>query len=331
MTDSPSEVAPVTVVIPAFNAADHLDRALASVSAQTTPAAEVIVVDDASTDNTADLAAAWRDRLPVRVIRCEVNGGSGVARRLAIEAATQPYIANLDADDEWLDYHLATVVPLLGESTIVATRCLHRRLDASGGESTHTRPVPAPDDQEVEIIRANFLFSGAVYPAAPLLDPAIGQSELRGAQDWDTWIRLIVLGGCRAVAVDDATVVKYSHADSISAGADYIEADLAVYRQLAADDRYARWHAELPRHIARRDARASMLAAARLAEAGEAFAARRQFLQSAIADRSLAGGRQPAGAGSVLLRSLIGVVSPRGFLWWRARRAQRQGIVTGGG
>jgi glycosyltransferase involved in cell wall biosynthesis len=325
------QVAPVTVVIPAFNAATYLDRALASVQAQTVPPAEIIVVDDASTDNTAAIAAGWQDRLPLRIIRCEVNGGIGVARRVAIEAATQPYIANLDADDEWLDHHLATVVPLLGDSTIVATRCLHRRLDGSGGESVERRTVPVPELQEAEIFRANFLFSGSVYPAAPLLDPAIGASELRRAEDWDTWIRLIVLGGCRATPVSDATVVKYSHTASMSAGADYIDADLEIYRRLAADERFGPWHAELPRYMARREARASMIAAARLAEAGDTLAARRLFLSAALVDRSLAGWLQAAGAGSVLLRSLVGVVSPKGFLWWRARRAERQGLVTGGG
>jgi glycosyltransferase involved in cell wall biosynthesis len=331
MTAGPPSICPVTVVIPAFNAAGHLDRALASVESQTVPPAEVIVVDDASTDDTAEVAARWEQRLPLRVIRCSVNGGIGVARRCAIEAATQPYIANLDADDEWLEHHLATVLPLLGDSTIVATRCLHRRLDGTGGESVETRSVPDADEQESEIFRANFLFCGSVYPAAPLLDPAIGASDLRRAEDWDTWIRLIVLGGCRAVSISDPTVIKYSHADAVSAGADYIEADLDLYRRLAADDRFSRWHADLPRYVARREARASMLAAAGRAEAGETWAARRLFLRSAIADRSLAGGRQPAGAGSVLLRSLVGVVSPKGFLWWRARRVERQGLVTGGG
>ena len=328
---APTEVAPITVVIPAFNAAGQLDRALASVQAQTVPAAEVIVVDDASTDTTADIAAGWQDRLPLRIIRCEVNGGIGMARRVAIEAATQPYIANLDADDEWFDHHLATVVPLLGDSTIVATRCLHRRLDGTGGESVERRTVPGPQDQEAEIFRANFLFSGSVYPAAPLLDPAIGPSELRRAEDWDTWIRLIALGGCRATSLSEPTVIKYSHAESASVAADYIDADIAIYRQLSADDRFARWHADLPRYMARREARATMIAAARRAEAGDMLAARRLFLRSALTDRSLAGGRQPAGAGSVVLRSLVGVVSPRGFLWWRSHRAERQGLVTGGG
>lgn len=331
MSVDSSTDARVTVVIPAFNAGEFIDDALASIAAQSRPADEVIVVDDASTDDTIEIVEQWVGRLPVKVIRSEQNSGAGVARMLAIEAASNPFIANLDADDRWHPDHLETVIPLAGPKTIVATRCIRIRADGLGGESVEPTSIPRPDEQVDAILRSNFLFSGSVYPAAPLLDPTIGFSLLRTAQDWDTWIRLIVLGGTRAVLAPHATVIKTSHTGSVSAGADYISADLAVYASLATDERYRPWHAAIPAHVRRREARASMIDAASLAADGHSMRARRHFLRAAIADRSLRGGRQPASSGSVTLRAIIGVVSPSFFVRWRESRAAAIGTVTGGG
>lgn len=98
--------APVSVVIPCYNCAGSIVRALASVAAQTWPPEEIIVVDDASCDGGATrraLADAAKAYGPpeLRVIHLEENRGPGVARNVGWDAATQPYIAFLDADDSW--------------------------------------------------------------------------------------------------------------------------------------------------------------------------------------------------------------------------------------
>src|SRR5713226_5813779 len=87
---------PVAVVVPAHNAEDFLDETLESVWAQTTPPSEVIVVDDGSTDRTADIAQRHRVTL-----LSQGNRGPSAARNTAIRATTQPWIAFLDADDVW--------------------------------------------------------------------------------------------------------------------------------------------------------------------------------------------------------------------------------------
>jgi len=89
----------VSVIIPAYNAEGYVGRAIDSVLAQNRQPDEIIVVDDGSTDNTAEVIKSYGSK--VHGIRQE-NGGASVARNTGIEAATGKWIAFLDADDEWL-------------------------------------------------------------------------------------------------------------------------------------------------------------------------------------------------------------------------------------
>lgn len=88
-----------SVVIPAFNAAATIHEAIASVLAQTVPPAEILVVDDGSTDTTATLAT--RAHPLVRVI-AQANAGPGASTTRGMAASQQALIATLDADDVWL-------------------------------------------------------------------------------------------------------------------------------------------------------------------------------------------------------------------------------------
>ena len=89
----------VSAIIPTFNRRSYLRRAIDSVLAQTLPVDEIIVVDDGSTDGTADAVAVWYGE-QVRVVRQENSGVSG-ARRRGIREARGEWIAFLDSDDEW--------------------------------------------------------------------------------------------------------------------------------------------------------------------------------------------------------------------------------------
>ncbi len=89
----------ISAVIPAYNSEETIARAIESVLAQTRPADEIIVVDDGSTDKSAEIVSSYADK--VTLIRQE-NAGVSVARNRGIEAAMGEWIAFLDADDEWL-------------------------------------------------------------------------------------------------------------------------------------------------------------------------------------------------------------------------------------
>ncbi|HWG99994.1 MAG TPA: glycosyltransferase family 2 protein [Pilimelia sp.] len=103
--------ATVSVVIPMYNDSPTVDLCISSVLAQTYQPLEVIVVDDASTDDSAEKAA----RHPVTLIRAEANGGPGAARNLGVSHAKGDVIFFIDADLTMHPDAIAQAVRLLGD------------------------------------------------------------------------------------------------------------------------------------------------------------------------------------------------------------------------
>jgi len=92
----------ISVVIPTCNRANLISRAIESVLPQTESDDELIVVDDGSIDNTAQIVASYGDR--IRYVRTG-NRGAGAARNRGVREATRPFVAFLDSDDEWMPWH----------------------------------------------------------------------------------------------------------------------------------------------------------------------------------------------------------------------------------
>src|SRR6201994_3251093 len=101
----------LSVVIPAFNAATTIRAAVRSTLSQTMPVLEVIVVDDGSTDATAEVVAAMEDPR-VRLVS-RANGGPSAARNAGIAAARGEWVAFLDSDDLWLPRYVETATAAL--------------------------------------------------------------------------------------------------------------------------------------------------------------------------------------------------------------------------
>jgi len=99
-----SDKIPVSVIIPAYNAAKHLDQCLNSVLGQTLKSFEVIIVNDASTDDTEKLLQTYvsHDKR-CRLLNLKSNRGLPAARNAGVELANGEYLVHLDSDDFWLD------------------------------------------------------------------------------------------------------------------------------------------------------------------------------------------------------------------------------------
>jgi glycosyltransferase involved in cell wall biosynthesis len=99
----------VSVVIPYFNGSKFIERAIASVFAQTMPPMEVLVVDDGSTETESDFLDQLRLTYPLRVVH-QANQGQSAARNLGISLAQGTHICLLDQDDYFLEWHIEHLV-----------------------------------------------------------------------------------------------------------------------------------------------------------------------------------------------------------------------------
>ena len=106
----------LSVIIPTYNRADLLIRALKSVENQTQPADEVIIVDDGSTDNTQELLLR---NFPQFQALSQPRKGVSAARNLGISNAKNQWIAFLDSDDEWLPNKLSIQMEALKANHII--------------------------------------------------------------------------------------------------------------------------------------------------------------------------------------------------------------------
>src|SRR5262245_57790462 len=108
-----SEDALVSVVIPAFNRAHCIGRAIRSVTNQTYPHIDIVVVDDGSTDGTAKAIQNSGSTRPLQIIQLDKNYGAPEARNRGIASAKGQYIAFLDSDDVWHPRKIAQQVETL--------------------------------------------------------------------------------------------------------------------------------------------------------------------------------------------------------------------------
>ena len=102
----------ISVIIPAYNAESFLRRSLDSALSQTCKPFEIIVIDDGSTDGTAEISGSYGDA--IRYIYQDNAGGSS-ARNTGIKAAKGKWVAFLDVDDEWLPHHLENAVKIFSK------------------------------------------------------------------------------------------------------------------------------------------------------------------------------------------------------------------------
>lgn len=104
----------VSIVIPAYNAGRYLRECIDSILAQTFSDFEILVIDDASTDNTSDVLASYSD-LRVRSVHHCSNSGPGAARNTGLRQARGRWVAFSDADDAWMPTRLEKLVGLAKE------------------------------------------------------------------------------------------------------------------------------------------------------------------------------------------------------------------------
>lgn len=186
-------VVDVSVIVPAWRAADTVGRALASVAAQTVKPREVIVVDDGSDDGTAEVARAMAPAMggiDLKVIVLPENAGAGAARNRAIAEARGEFVALLDADDEWLPEKLARSLATIEESG--ADLVSHDYAEIRDSRETIRRCArhcsSGVDPFEPQLLRGFIANSTVVIRRHRILAAGGFDPDLRSGQDYELWL-----------------------------------------------------------------------------------------------------------------------------------------------
>ncbi len=229
LSDMPGEMPslPVAVVIAAHNREKWVGEAVVSALGQRPhPPAEVIVVDDGSTDDTAGAAEA----AGAIVVRHDTNHGAATARNTGAMSTDQPWIAPLDSDDRWLPHMLSTLWPLRAEHGFVAGASL-----AVNGDNTPLsygglmRDEPLVLDSPAPLVYPeNFIAaSGVIIRRETFLEAGTYRTNLRSAEDFDMWLRMLELrsGLCVPTVV---SIYRVHEAQKSRGKADYRDAVLDI-------------------------------------------------------------------------------------------------------
>lgn len=204
---SRSNLPMISVVIPTHNRRERLVRAIASVYAQTWPNIEIVVVDDASSDDTPAYleGLALKDQR-VRVVRNKFALGGGGARNRGIAEATGAYIAFLDDDDVWVPEKLEIQFSmLLAKPGVSAVSCgFIAEFPFFGKRAVR---VVAPVDEQ-QLLRSNHLGGASMCLTSKAALVAVGGFDPRlcSGQDWDLWLKLYDQG---EIVVSDQALVRY--------------------------------------------------------------------------------------------------------------------------
>lgn len=191
--------ASVDVIIPVYNGERYIRQALASVLSQDHAPNRIIVVDDGSTDATAELVQGYASPIPIQHLY-QANRGPNAARNTGIAKSTSEYLAFLDADDEWFPEKLSRQLRVFqaGELKDLAAVYSHYAIiDESGAvcEDAYLVPLdPANRGRIFDRLLPGNLITGSasgILIRRECLD-RVGEFDesLRGCEDWDMWLRL---------------------------------------------------------------------------------------------------------------------------------------------
>ena len=240
-------MATVSVIIPAYNRAGVIRRAIESICAQTFHDMEIIVVDDGSADNTGDAVQSIPDAR-IRCIRCETNRGPSAARNEGLRAARGKYVAFLDSDDEWLPWKIEKQIALM-ESLSEDWGVCHTgaRIVKDGAIKIIFRPAPGASGEVFHrfvLDKVPFLFPTLVVRRACIDRAGQFDERLWIGQDAEFLFRILKIYKLAVIPEALATI----HGGTTPRSAERVESSrLAILAKHEAAVRD-----EFGRHVARR-------------------------------------------------------------------------------
>ncbi len=234
----------IDVIISAYNASAFIERALESVLQQTLTPASIIVVDDGSVDDTAELVRRFaKAHLEQKIVLVsQPNKGIAGARNAGLKVATSEFVALLDADDLWEPEKLERQAALFmcnGADRLGLVHCDYRLIDENGNAmSTGSHVGPRLRGHIRKELRRGNLISGSasavLIRSRVLKEVGLFDETLICCEDWDLWLRI-----SKEWAVDfvpEALVCIRRHSQSIQRdNRKMLEGDLRIAVKLSDD------------------------------------------------------------------------------------------------
>lgn len=225
----------ISVIMPVYNRAGTIERAVRSILDQRFEDHELIVIDDGSSDGSAAVVEAIDDPR-LTLLRFDRNRGGNAARNAGVQAATSPLIAFLDSDDAFLPDKLGTVVEIFArrpELDLLVDSFI--KVLPPGSRPPEKIRRNAVIDDQATFLRA--LFTRRLWKATPaitarretILRAGLFDESVKRMQDFDFLIRMAAAGKC--AATDQVLWLKHWTPESISAGDTWIPANLELCRR----------------------------------------------------------------------------------------------------
>ncbi len=207
----------VSIIIPTYNRSQLIARAVKSVLNQTFQNFELIIVNDASTDNTEEIINSFNDKR-IKYVRHEKNKGEAAARNTGIKTAVSEYIAYQDSDDEWLPGKLAKQMELLDKAP-PQVGVIYTGFWKTWKNNRTYIPfswVRKKDgDIHKELLKGNFIGSPVVIVKKECFDEmGLFDERLRNLVDWEMWLRISKRYHFRCV--DEPLVIAHYDSDNVS-------------------------------------------------------------------------------------------------------------------
>lgn len=226
----------VSVIIPAYKAANFVAKAVDSILAQDHGPMEIIVVDDCSPDDIAGALESYTSAGRVRLIRQERNQGVAVARNTGIRAATGEYLAFLDADDLWLPHHISGALAVLQrhpEVDVVLQNFDIRDMETNESHGTWfdmrqdvmsilgcTQVEPGCHRIDKDFIAALmagcFIHVQATVSRRHVFERAMFDERMRSSEDLDWAMRSVHVGGACWAWMSSSSGIYHRHANSLT-------------------------------------------------------------------------------------------------------------------
>ncbi len=230
----------VSIVIPTYNHAPMLQRALATVVEQTYQNWNAIVVNNFSTDNTLEVVAAFNEPR-IQCVNFRNNGVIGASRNEGIALATGKYVAFLDSDDTWFPTKLEQCVEILESGSDLVCHAEYWIDESGKSRLVAYGPSEAATHHNL-IYKGNRISTSATVVRTALLKEVHGfdvAPELISTEDYDLWIRLAAKSD-KFAFISEPLGEYHRHDNNVSANIEkHLAAELALLeKHFSANTRF---------------------------------------------------------------------------------------------